>query len=208
MLPRHTFNLLFYVFVCVLLAGCAVGRTYDYKQFPVQLPVAQVASQRVSLAVHDRRPYVVSGAKPESFVGIRRGGFGNPFDMNTSGRVPFADDFREALAKPLQVKGYHVTAVRLAPSDSASTVRQKVTAAGQKTILISLAEWKTDILRSTDLHYDVMLAIVDEKGETVATKAVKGMDPLGPSGREGLERAFSRKFDELFEDEKIAAALK
>jgi hypothetical protein len=193
----------------LLLGACAFGRTYDYKQFPLELPVGQVAQQPLALAVQDRRPYVVSGAKAESFVGLRRGGFGNPFDMHTTGRVAFADDFRETLAGPLKAKGFQITAVRLSPADSPATVKRKLAASGlRKIVVVTLAEWKTDILRSTDLHYDVTLSVLDEKGVQLASKATKGLDELGPTGREGLERAFARKFAELFEDEKVAAALR
>ena len=205
---RRSINVAAMVAAAILLGACAVGRTYDYKQFPLELPVAQVSSQPIALAVHDRRPYVVSGGKQESFVGLRRGGFGNPFDMHTTGRIPFSDDFRETLAAPLKRKGYQITAVRLSPSDSANSVRRKIAAAGaKKTILVTLGEWKTDILHNTDLHYDVTLAVLNEKGEPMATSAIRGVDQLGPTGREGLERAFQRKFEELFEDEKVAGAL-
>jgi hypothetical protein len=197
------------VSIGLLLGACAFGRTYDYKQFPLEIPVTKVSSQPLALAVQDRRPYVVSGGKAESFVGLRRGGFGNPFDMHTTGRVAFSDDFRETLAKPLTAKGYKITAVRLSPSDSPVTVKRKVLESGaKKTVVVTLAEWKTDILHSTDLHYDVTLSVVDHKGNAVASKNIKGVDRLGPTGREGLERAFNRKFEELFQDEKVVATLR
>lgn len=206
---RQIFEMAVTVGLALALGACAFGRTYDYKQFPIELPVTATASQPLALAVHDRRPYIMTGAKAESFVGIRRGGFGNPFDMHTTGRVPFSDDLRESLAKPLKAKGFQIKAVRLEPSDSQATVRRKLTAAGVKrTVLVSLAEWKTDILHNTDLHYDVTLSVLDDKGALLASASAKGMDPLGPTGREGLERVFARKFVELFEDDKIVAALR
>src|SRR5438105_3693248 len=97
------------VAAAILLGACAFGRTYDYKIFHPELPLAQVSGKPLTLAVQDRRPYIVSGGKAESFVGIRRGGFGNPFDMHTTGHVPFSQDFRLALTPALQAKGYVVS---------------------------------------------------------------------------------------------------
>jgi hypothetical protein len=65
-----------------LLGGCAFGRTYSYSDVPIAMQAIS-SSGSVTVAVVDDRPYVLSGGKPDRFVGLMRGGFGNPFDVNT-----------------------------------------------------------------------------------------------------------------------------
>ena len=74
-------RLLIVALSAVALAGCAVGNTYDYQAADIGLPV--VGKGKVGVAVVDRRPYVLSGDKEADFVGLQRGGFGNPFNVTT-----------------------------------------------------------------------------------------------------------------------------
>ena len=59
----------------------------------------------------DARPYVVSGNQPESFAGLLRGGYGNPFDVSTATGNPVARDLRDALARGMRERGVEVLAV-------------------------------------------------------------------------------------------------
>src|SRR5215468_9264272 len=95
-----------------LLSACVYGRTIDYKA-PVELGTP-TGSARVAVAVLDHRPYVVSGQKSPSFVGLQVAGFPNPYgllpgDVNTESGAPLASDFSSAIAKALSTKGFSVT---------------------------------------------------------------------------------------------------
>jgi hypothetical protein len=71
----------------LVLEGCAVGQRYAYSD--ANLPLARVSSgASIGLGVRDARPYVVSGNKAPTFVGVMRGGFGNPFDVQTQSGQP------------------------------------------------------------------------------------------------------------------------
>ena len=83
----------------VALGGCAIGNKYDYEVASIELPV--VGTNEIGVAVVDRRPYVVSGDKQPDFVGLQRGGFGNPFDVTTKSGNPMAADMQVALAGEL-----------------------------------------------------------------------------------------------------------
>ena len=74
--------------VALFIGGCAFGRTYSYSDAPVNIPNAASGSGAIALAVQDRRPYVLSGNKPQKFVGLMRGGFGNRFDVKHRVRRP------------------------------------------------------------------------------------------------------------------------
>ena len=192
------------------LGGCAFGRTYSYGNANLNLPIT--SSSSVAVAVQDARPYVLSGNKPERFVGLMRGGFGNPFDVNTQSGGPIAVEMRDAVVKALQNKGIQATPVTVAPSDPQSRARRLVAdSKAGKGILVTLKEWKSDTMMATSLYYDVSLAVLDASGNTLAENAIKGSDNLGSLGlspNAGIAATFVKKFEILFDDPKVLAALK
>jgi len=196
--------------VAVVLGGCAFGRTYSYGDASLNLPVA--SSSTIAVAVQDLRPYVVSGNKPERFVGLMRGGFGNPFDVNTQSGTALSIEMRDAVVKALKSKGINATAVTVAPSDPQSRVRRVLADAKPgRGILVTLREWKSDTMMATSLYYDVSLAVLDAAGNVVAENAIKGSDNLGSLGlspNAGISATFVKKFEVLFDDPRIIAALK
>src|SRR5262245_14663468 len=112
------------VLVAPLLVGCAVGNRHDYHTVLVEPSVS--GSGALGVATHDQRPYVVAGGKDPQFVGLQRGGFGNPFDVRTAQDRPLADAMTQALASSLNRKGFHAVPVVLAASDGADRVRDKL----------------------------------------------------------------------------------
>lgn len=197
--------------LAAVLGGCAFGRTYNYTDAPVSLQGIS-SSGTVAVGVHDNRPYVTSGAKPDKFVGLMRGGFGNPFDVNTQSGGPLAIEMRDALVKTLKSKGISVTPVAINHSEAGSRVKRTLGATNaRRSVLVTLNEWKSDTMMNTSLYYDVALLVMDEKGNSLATNQLKGNDNLGGLGLDptaGIAASFVRKFDALFDDEKIIAALK
>lgn len=198
------------VALAAFLGGCAVGNTHSYGDAPLNLAVA--ASSPVAVAVQDTRPYVLSGNKKEGFVGLSRGGYGNPFDVSTQSGGPLATEMRDGVVKALRGKGVTVSAVTISPRDTPSGVRKALSDTGaNKSLLVTLREWKSDTYMSTALHFDVTLAVLDRKGETLAQNSLKGVDNLGTLGfsaETGVSSAFVKKFELLFSDPRIAAALK
>jgi hypothetical protein len=205
-------RILLLVLSALALCGCAFGRTYSYADAPINIPGPGASSQSMALAVQDRRPYVLSGNKPVAFVGLMRGGFGNPFDVNTGSGRPLADEMRDALAKALKAKGFAVTTVGVNPSDSGDSARRRLAETGAKrSALVTFAEWKSDSMMNTDVHYDVVLVVLDEKGAPLATNSLKGMDNIGSAGLDpslSVTQTFARKAESLFDDPKVISALR
>jgi hypothetical protein len=198
--------------VSFLLGGCAFGRTYSYSDTAINLPRAAGGSGTIGLAVQDRRPYVLSGNKSERFVGLMRGGFGNPFDVNTQSGGPVSIEVRDALAKALTAKGYAVNPVAIDAREANTDVRRRLTSSGGgKTVLVTLNEWKSDTMMNTDIHYDVHLTVLGPRGEELATNSVRGLDNIGSAGLSPgptISAALGRKLELLFDNEKVIAALK
>ena len=195
----------------LLLGACAVGGTYNYADMPIAMQGVSTTGT-IAIAVHDTRPYVLSGNKQPGFVGLARGGYGNPFDVATESGGPLAIEIRDALARALKARGATPMAVAIPHSDTNTAARAKLLETrAQRQVLLTLREWKTDTMMSTDLHYDTTLSVYDQSGNQLAHHSLKGMDALGNLGlspKEGISKATAKKLDSLFDDSRIAGALR
>lgn len=205
-----TRNIGFMIASAIVLGGCAFGQSASYSNTSINIPAPHAtAPVTIALSVQDRRPYVLSGNKPEKFIGLVRGGYGNPFDANTSSEGPLAVEMRDALARSLREKGYTVNAINVAPTETQFAVRERVLASGSKrVVMVTFTEWKSDTMFNTDLHYDASLTIMNEKGDVLASNSIKGKDSIGSGGLATVMQVYPRKIEALFDDPRIVAALK
>lgn len=178
----------------LVLGGCAIGNRYDYGSSISGLPVS--GSGNLAVSVVDARPYVLSGEKKPDFVGLQRGGFGNPFDVRTGSGRPLADEMRDAIAKALQQQGFAVGGG---------------SEAAPRKLELRVLEWKTDVMMKMKTTYDLQLSIFDASGALVAQSKTKGED-VGTGGFESgnatnAARTFELRFTELVRDEAVRKAL-
>lgn len=208
---RPCLNLAASLALAVVIGGCAFGRTYSYTDTAVGMQGIS-SGGTVAVGVQDNRPYVTSGGKPAKFVGLMRGGFGNPFDVNTQSGGPLAIEMRDALGRSMKSRGINVSPVEIGISDSSVGAKRTLSAANaRRSVLVTLNEWKSDTMMNTSLQYDVGLEVMDEKGQSLAINKIQGRDNLGNLGLEpgaGIAAGFAKKFDMLFSDDRIIAALK
>jgi hypothetical protein len=80
------------------------------------------------VTTHDQRDYVRSGSKDAQFVGLQRGGFGNPFDVRTADDKPLADAMTTALVNTLATKGFRAQPEIVAHSVAAAEAPSSGTA--------------------------------------------------------------------------------
>lgn len=207
-------NLLLIAGLMVVLSGCAVGNKHSYSDQIVNIP--QASGQEVALAVHDQRPYVVSGNKTPDFVGLQRGGFGNPFDVRTLSGQPLAADMTAVILRSMTKAGFQVTPVTVAPTDSALAVDKRLGEAGSdRALVIRLTGWKSDTATNTALIYDFKALVIDKTGRVVSEKHISGRDNLGGSfwnppkhAKAAAPNAFKVKIEEALNSRDIASALK
>jgi hypothetical protein len=57
---------------------------------------------------NNQREHDLSGNKPATFVGLQRGTYGIPFNVNTTSEAPFADDLETAVSTVLTQRGFTV----------------------------------------------------------------------------------------------------
>jgi len=157
----------------------------------------------------------VSRDKEENFVGLQRGGYGNPFDVTTTSEAPLAQDFTKVIVSSLKQKGITAAPVKITPRWNGQEALQALMATRQENaLLVTLREWKSDTYMNTALLYDVTIQVFGKGGETLAQKSLQGKDDLGgdfinPPGhaKEAVPKAFAQKLEELFNDEKIVESL-
>jgi hypothetical protein len=135
------------------LTRCAAGNKYNYRAELTSLPIVTTTNKTLLLSLDDRRPYVLSGEKKPDFVGLQRGGFGNPFDVTTASGKPMTDDIATSIAASLELSGYTVKIAENSPDTSKLTELAK-THNAFRIIRLQVFEWKSDIYMSIGLHYD------------------------------------------------------
>jgi hypothetical protein len=194
-------RLLLIVLAALAASGCAVGNKHNYSMAP-ELGVQGARS--IAVGAQDVRPYVVSKDKTPDFVGLQRGGFGNPFDVTTESGRPLADDVAGAIAASLSRRGFKATTVAVAPAGA--DARQLASQAGaERVALVSIHEWKSDTFQNTALLYELVLRVFDANGTELANNRVTGRDNLGGSAwnppahaKGAVPEAYRRKLEELF----------
>jgi len=177
----------------IALAGCAVGNRYDYAGSISGLPIA--GTDKVALEVVDARPYVLSGDKKPDFIGLQRGGFGNPFDVRTASGRPMAAEMHDAISTALQKQGFSVVGAK-EPAPRKMELR--------------VAEWKTDAMVHFELRWDLTLNVYDDHGVLLAKSATNGREEQGAGfqsqNSQNAARYFEMKFTELVRDETVRKA--
>jgi hypothetical protein len=192
-----------------MLGGCAVGVTHQYNNAALQIKATN--GSKLGIGVQDRRLYIVTKEKPENFVGLSRGGFGNPFIVRTSSGEPLADDISKSIQAALSTNGVKVSAINIPVGIDEAEAIKRITASGSKSILIEINEWKADTYMSTTLTYDVLALVVGIDGNVISSKRISGSENLGGSAmnppehsRTAVPIAFRRKIEELFSAPEIA----
>lgn len=199
------------VFLVVMSSGCAIGQAYDYDGATVDLPV--VGSGTLGLGVMDQRPYILDGDKTPDFVGLQRGGYGNPFDVTTDSGNSLATDMEAALANALSANGFDIIDLEFLSPDSAIIASAIKESGANRNVILTVREWKTDAMYNFGLSYDLSLEVFDKSATLMASAETSGnKEKLGGSGMQEANsiaavNAFSRMVGRLFNAHAIQDAL-
>lgn len=199
------------VFLGCLVSGCAIGNTHRYDLGDATFELE--SDKTVAVTAVDVRPYVRSGEKTPDFVGLMRGGFGNPFDITTDSGRPLADDVTTSIVKSLKVSNVGALEVTVPPGADVAEARKTLLAAdADRFAMLLVREWKSDTYFNTGLLYDLSLRVLQQDGTLIVEKTVSGDDNLGASGvpadaRVNTEKAFRQKLEAVFGDPGVVSAL-
>lgn len=198
----------------LLVSACAVGNQYDYKNQVIEF--TGETDQKVGVAVVDQRPYIVSGEKTPNFVGLQRGGFGNPFNVTTKSNEPLADSISFAIVEALKKRNISASVLKTVPTADAAEAMKVLDASGSSRLLmVYLTEWKTDTFMNVKFLYDVKASVADGDRTVLAENSLAGTRKLGgdagnpPSfARANVPIAFRKLIRDLVNDPKMLEALK
>ncbi len=198
----------------IVLNGCAIGNKHRYNNTVADINATGTIA--IAVATHDQREYVLSQWKNPDFVGLQRGGYGNPFNVRTASGKPLAEDMTQSVVNSLAKKGFRAIPVLVAPADKRQSVIDKLKAAGGERLLVfTLTEWKSDTAMNTALIYDIKAEVLDREGKTMAEKEIKRKDNLGGSfwnsagyAKKAVPKAFREKIEKLLNNTEIEVALR
>lgn len=197
-----------------IVTGCAVGNKYAYHDVSPELMVR--TSNKVSVATCDQRSYIQNGEREPNFVGLQRGGYGNPFRVTTASGRTLAEDMTATIVSALQQKGVQAIPIVAGPKDSdQAVVAAMKKSAAQRHLFLTLKQWRSDCYTNVSLAYDAQLKVLDASGRLLAEKRIQGKDNLGGNAwnppahaRVAVPNALKEKLEKLLNDQNINAALK
>lgn len=172
------------------LYGCAgttaFGRTENYSNawpgIRYSTPVA------VSVVTLDERSYTKNGSKPETFVGLMRGGYGNPFDITTESKGPLSKDISDAVTSGFLNAGTKAYVLPLYQG------LNKAASKTERLLVLKIYEWKSDTFANTRFTYDLRADVYDELGHLKGSSTVKdslSVTSAVESGRHALTTLLS-----------------
>ena len=201
-----------FVLLVLLVSGCAVGNKYNYQASSISLPMKTESSDVLVLLVRDLRPYILNGEKAPDFVGLQRGGFGNPFDVTTVSGKPMATEMTAAIADGLANSGYRVVEV-FGDHDMAALVARAASEAASRIVVLRVKEWKSDIMMSITMHCDMTLAVYQADGGLLAensarfTQSAGGAQMGGNKNSQSVTKEFAKQIGYLFNEASVREAL-
>jgi len=167
------------IIICFLPAtgygGAAFGNKADYAH---SWPTVNYESDKtVAVGVHDQRPYVVDQGKLPTYVGTMRGGFYNPFDIETQSGKPLADDVTVSVVSGFNTAGIIAKPVKIDFSCTHEQAMQKLLQAKSDClILITLNEWRSDTYKQAGFFINAEVIIYDQKGKEIARSSTSHKD--------------------------------
>jgi hypothetical protein len=202
------------ILVALALGGClAVGQSFKLAEVLAML--AATGTYSVLIATRDRRKYVTSGSKQPNFVGVLKGGFGNPFDVKNAGGQALADTFSDVISKSLKSKGFTATPVVTNLQEAPDQLKQRLLSqSAERVILIDVDEWRSETMARVGMEYDVTLSVMDKEGNVLAKSRIEGKDVLGgsfwnPAGlaKKRVPAALKDHIEKLLNDGAVVSAL-
>jgi hypothetical protein len=170
------------------LMACAVAASAPP---PPSKPKLAADAPVLLVAIHDARPYIVSGENKETFVGYSRSLYGIPYHEDL--KIPLATVLGRPMVEALREKGFRARIVEVSPFKPAI---DKIRPLARSAVLVELTEWKTDKLIHTTLAYDVTLKLLASTGEELASAHLASQEEyIG-----GKQRAERQTIDATIKD--------
>jgi hypothetical protein len=197
----------------LVATGCGM-RKYAYHTVHPQLTGVPASAGLLVVAVHDERPEVASGAKEPTFVGLLRGGYGNPMDVRTASGATVAHDLTGAIARSLDEAHYRVRARDVPHDQKPDQIVANLSASGaQALLLVRLHSLKPDTYATTGFGYHLEAEVIDAQHRLLGRAELEGKDNLGSQGfgvkavKRAVLKAVEEKLSALLNQPQLVEAL-
>jgi hypothetical protein len=161
----------------------------------------------MTLAVLDARPDVVNGERKETFIGLTRSLYGIPFQYHTRSKKPFAQDLSDLVSRALKQGKTPAEVIVVSPFKGRQAAIDALRKSGaERLILLEIRDWWSDTLIHTDLHYDLLLTILNAQGQGLGSNVATGHEELGKGQQRLLAAATNRILETLFTGETVIAS--
>jgi hypothetical protein len=210
MLRKHMLAMVLVIFIII---GCGPRGI----RYTATLHNLECTSNRsVAVAILDERPYVLNKEKDPSYVGIMRGGYGNPFNIWTESGAALADDMLTTVTDSLRTRGFTVMPLKSSTTDSPNSVMAKFSASGaDRLILMEVKEWQSDYLpraftaERSNLFINVEIAVFNRNQKSIEKSNLREELTL-PSGwpENTVPDAYQRKIRQLIDGSRVCQALR
>jgi len=182
-MKKRIINGFFLAAVIGLFSGCVMHQKVPLEYEAQKSGATAQNYPKVDVVVNDIRSYVQDGEKPPSYIGTYRGGFGNPFNVNTEGDVPLADLLKKDLMSELTSLGF-------------------TQEGGSKTLIVDIMDWKFDAFQNAKFNYMLRVRVADDSKSTLATSEVVGKDiyiegTFMGGGKAGVERDMPKLYSDI-----------
>lgn len=195
------------VFTAFYLSGCAQLMTAEQAAPAVNAPNGL---ESLSIAIVDKREYVINGDKAPSFEGLSRSSLGIPFSQYTPGSQPISSYLSDRLVAGFNKRGVKAEAYLTSPSMSIESIKKALAKKKQPAVIITLNEWKYDYHAFADNSwYDVDVTVMDSSANQKVAKSFKGENDVGNGIISNeMQIIYKHRFEHIFLDSEIENALK
>ena len=181
-LPLINYFFIVLPFLIIFLCGCgvhsAVKRTENYTYaWP---NINYMSNKNIEISIIDKRSYVLNGKVNPTYVGLMRGGFYNPWYMNTESGKPLAEDLSQAVVAGFKNAGINAELIKLPLKINNQEGKNYIFLKNSaKKVLIIINEWQSDTFANTAFLYDITATIYNEEGVMVAECKENNLNETG-----------------------------
>lgn len=165
--------------------------------------------ESVSIAVVDKREYVLNNDKAPSFEGLLRSSFGIPYSQYTYNRQPMSEYLTDRLVAGFKKQGVKAEAYLTSHSMSVGSIKEALAKQDRPSVIIALNEWKYDYHAFSDSSwYDVDVIVLGKDGEEKTKRSFKGENDVGNGLISNeMQTIYKHRFESIFLDDSIQNAL-
>ena len=188
------------------LSGCTSIMTAEQAAPAVNTPNEL---ESVSIAVVDKREYVLNNDKAPSFEGLLRSSFGIPYSQYTYNRQPMSEYLTDRLVAGFKKQRVKAEAYLTSHSMSVGSIKEALAKQERPSVIIALNEWKYDYHAFSDSSwYDVDVIVLGKNGEEKTNRSFKGENDVGNGLISNeMQSIYKHRFESIFLDDSIQKAL-